>query len=61
MARFALTFRKLLNLISLSVPTENPPEGQVSVFIGDDSGNDLMGLDANGNIITLAKGTIFSE
>ena len=61
MARFALTFRKLLNLISLSVPTENPPEGQVSVFIGSDSGNDLMGLDANGNIITLAKGTIFSE
>lgn len=61
MARFALTFRKLLNLISLSVPTENPPEGQVSVFIGGDSGNDLMGLDANGNIITLAKGTIFSE
>ena len=61
MARFALTFRKLLNLISLSVPTENPPEGQVSVFIGCDSGNDLMGLDANGNIITLAKGAIFSE
>lgn len=61
MARFALTFRKLLNLISLSVPTENPPEGQVSVFIGGDSGNDLMGLDANGNIITLAKGTIVSE
>ena len=61
MARFALTFRKLLNLISLSVPTENPPEGQVSVFIGGDSGNDLMGLDANGNFITLAKGTIFSE
>ena len=61
MARFALTFRKLLNLISLSVPTENPPEGQVSVFIGGDSGNDLTGLDANGNIITLAKGTIFSE
>lgn len=61
MARFALTFRKLLNLIYLSVPTENPPEGQVSVFIGGDSGNDLMGLDANGNIITLAKGTIVSE
>ena len=61
MARFALTFRKLLNLISFSVPTENPPEGQVSVYIGGDSGNDLMGLDANGNIITLAKGTIFSE
>ena len=61
MARFALTFRKLLNLISLSVPTENPPEGQVSVFIGGDSGNDLIGLDANGNIITLAKGTIVSE
>ena len=61
MARFALTFRKLLNLISLSVPTENPPEGQVSVYIGGDSGNDLMGLDANGNIITLAKGTIVSE
>ena len=61
MARFALTFRKLLNLISFSVPTENHPEGQVSVYIGGDSGNDLMGLDANGNIITLAKGTIFSE
>ena len=61
MARFALTFRKLLNFISLSVPTENPPEGQVSVFIGGNSGNDLMGLDANGNIITLAKGTIVSE
>ena len=61
MARFALTFRKLLNLISFSVQTENPPEGQVSVFIGGDSGNDLMGLDANGNIITLAKGTIVSE
>ena len=61
MARFALTFRKLLNLISFSVQTENLPEGQVSVFIGGDSGNDLMGLDANGNIITLAKGTIFSE
>lgn len=61
MSRFVLTFKKLLNLISFSVPTENPPEGQVSVYIGGDSGNDLMGLDANGNIITLAKGTIVSE
>ena len=61
MSRFVLTFKKLLNLISFSVPTENPPEGQVSVYIGGDSGNDLMGLDANGNIITLAKGTIVLE
>lgn len=61
MAGFVLTFKKLLNLIPFLVPAENPPEGQVSVFIGGDSGNDLMGLDANGNIITLAKGTIVSK
>lgn len=61
MSRFVLTFKKLLNLIPFLVPTENPPEGQVSVYIGGDSGNDLMGLDANGNVITLAKGTIVSK
>lgn len=61
MSRFILAVKKLLNLVSFSVPTENPPEGQVSVYVGGDSGNDLMGLDANGNTITLAKGTVVSE
>lgn len=61
MAGFALTFKKLLILIPFLVPTKNPHEGQVSVYIGGDSGNDLMGIDANGNIITLAKGNVVSE
>lgn len=61
MSKFLIAIKKLLNLIPTTVPTKNPPEGNVELFLGGESGNDLMGLTSDGEQIVLAKGTISEE
>jgi hypothetical protein len=61
MSKFIIAIKKMLNLISTGVPTNNPPQGNVEIFLGGESGNDLMGLTSDGEQIVLAKGTISEE
>lgn len=61
MARFIFAIKKLFNLLSFNKPAENPPEGQVTLYLGGESGNDIVGVKSDGSEVTLATGTPIEE
>ena len=58
MACFILGIKKLLNVLSFTKPAENPPEGHVALYLGGNSGNDLVGLNSDGEEVVLATGSV---
>lgn len=67
MAKFILAFRKLLNLLSFTPPSQeqisalNNDEAIAYVNAEDDGSITLIGVGNDGEPIELAKGTVVSE
>lgn len=67
MAKFILAFRKLLNLISFTAPSQEQisalsnDEAITYVNQEDDGSATLIGIGNDGEHIELAKGTVISE
>lgn len=67
MAKFILAFRKLLNLLSFTAPSQEQlsalsnDEAIAYVNAEDDGSITLIGVDKDGNALELAKGNVVSE